>query len=164
MMPAVLLMLGIGMLLNAVWNPDVGRYLDPVVRGVIPSTRIPYILIFGLCAPLALYRGPLNLWGLGLGVASLIYKGSPLSAAAVMGIFITTGAMQGICDPTNTHNVWIATYINEDVIKLTKKLLIYVWAMIFVGLLLMSVLFPLNKTPQELERLSKSGAQSAQMK
>jgi len=163
-MPAVLLMLGIGMLLNAVWNPDVGRYLDPVVRGVIPSTRIPYILIFGLCAPLALYRGPLNLWGLGLGVASLIYKGSPLSAAAVMGIFITTGAMQGICDPTNTHNVWIATYINEDVIKLTKKLLIYVWAMIFVGLLLMSVLFPLNKTPQELERLSKSGAQSAQMK
>lgn len=163
-MPAVLLMLGIGMLLNAVWNPDVSRYLDPVVRAVVPSTRIPYILIFGICAPLALYRGPLNLWGLGLGVASLIYKGSLLSSAAVMGIFITTGAMQGICDPTNTHNVWIATYINEDVIKLTKKLLLYVWGMIFVGLLLMSILFPLNKTPQELERLNKSNTQAAQVK
>jgi DcuC family C4-dicarboxylate transporter len=144
-MPAVLLMMGIGMLLNAVWNPDVSRYLKPMIVHIIPESRFLYILVFGACAFLALYRGPLNLWGLGLGIATLIYKESTLSAAAVMGIFMTTGAMQGVCDPTNTHNVWIATYINEDVIKLTKKVIGYVWAMIFVGLLLMSILFPLHK-------------------
>ncbi|MBN1901968.1 hypothetical protein JW926_11655, partial [Candidatus Sumerlaeota bacterium] len=144
-MPAVLLMMGIGMLLNAVWNPDVSRYLKPMIIHIIPESRILYIIVFGSCAFLALYRGPLNLWGLGLGIATLIYKESALSAAAVMGIFMTTGAMQGVCDPTNTHNVWIATYINEDVIRLTKKLIVYVWVMIFIGLLLMSILFPLHK-------------------
>jgi len=154
-MPAVLLMMGIGMLLNAVWHPDVSRYLKPLIQNVIPSSRFSYILVFGLCAPLALYRGPLNIWGLGLGIATLIYNQSSLSAVAVMGIFITTGAMQGVCDPTNTHNVWIATYINEDVIKLTKKLMVYVWAMIFVGLLVMSILFPLHKTTEEQEQVKK---------
>jgi len=153
-MPAVLLMIGIGMLLNAVKHPAVSHYLEPLIRSIIPSSRLPYIIVFGLCAPLALYRGPLNLYGLGLGLAMLIYNQSPLSAAAVMGIFITTGAMQGVCDPTNTHNVWIATFINEDVIKLTKKLIVYIWLMIFIGLFLMSVLLPLHKTTDELERLS----------
>jgi|GEM_PF-170169 len=159
-MPAVLLMMGIGMLLNAVWNPDVSGYLQPLIRGILPKSRITYIVIFGLCAPLALYRGPLNLWGLGLGIAMLIYKQSPFSAAAVMGIFITTGAMQGVCDPTNTHNVWIATYINEDVIKLTKKLIVYVWIMIFAGLLLMSFLFPLYKSPEEKQKVEKKLTQT----
>jgi TRAP-type C4-dicarboxylate transport system permease large subunit len=158
-MPAVLLMIGIGMLLNAVWNQNVGGYLQPLIRDIIPRTRISYILIFGLCAPLALYRGPLNLWGLGLGIATLIYKESPLSAAAVMGIFMTTGVMQGVCDPTNTHNVWIATYIGEDVIKLTKKLILYVWVMIFIGLFLMSILFPFHKTGEENKKLEKKSSQ-----
>jgi len=151
-MPAVILMMGIGMLLNAVWHPDVSRYLHPLIKNAIPSTRLWYVVVFGLCAPLALYRGPLNLWGLGLGIAALIYDQSILSAAAIMGIFITTGAIQGVCDPTNTHNVWIATYISEDVIKLTKKLLIYVWIMVFIGLLIMSFLFPLHKKAEEKTR------------
>ena len=159
-MPAVLLMIGIGMLLNAVWNQNVGGYLQPLIRNIIPSSRLWYILIFGLCAPLALYRGPLNLWGLGLGIATLIYKESPLSAAAVMGIFITTGVMQGVCDPTNTHNVWIATYIGEDVIKLTKKLILYVWVMIFIGLFLMSILFPFHKSGEQGKEPEKKSPQT----
>jgi len=142
-----------------VWNQNVGGYLQPLIRDIIPRTRISYILIFGLCAPLALYRGPPNLWGLGLGIATLIYKESPLSAAAVMGIFMTTGVMQGVCDPTNTHNVWIATYIGEDVIKLTKKLILYVWVMIFIGLFLMSILFPFHKTGEENKKLEKKSSQ-----
>lgn len=154
-MPAVILMLGIGMLLNAVWHPSVSRYLEPMIKPMIPESRFFYILVFGLAAPLALYRGPLNLWGLGLGVALLVYRQSALSAAAVMGIFLTTGAMQGVCDPTNTHNVWIATYISEDVIQLSKKLLVYVWVMIFVGLFIMSFLFPLKKTEEEQKELQE---------
>ena len=39
-MPAVLLMLGIGMLLMAVWNRDVSRYLQPIIRHIIPTTRL----------------------------------------------------------------------------------------------------------------------------
>lgn len=140
-MPAVLLMFGIGMLLQAVRHPDVNCYLNPIVNKLVPSTPLGYVLGFGIFAPLALYRGPLNMWGLGLGIAALFQETGRLSGALIMGIFMSVGAMQGVCDPTNTHNVWIAAYIKEDVINITKKLLPYIWVMIFVALILASLLF-----------------------
>jgi DcuC family C4-dicarboxylate transporter len=139
-MPAVLLMIGIGMLLQAVRHPDVSVHLRPIIEKVVPSTRLGYVLGFGLAAPLALYRGPLNLWGLGLGIGALFMEAG-LATPLIMGIFMSVGAIQGVCDPTNTHNVWIANFINEDVVRLTKKLLLYIWLMAIVGLLMASYLF-----------------------
>jgi hypothetical protein len=140
-MPAVLLMFGIGMLLEAVWHPQVRGYLNPLVMKVIPSGPLPYIIGFGIFAPLALYRGPLNVWGLGLGIAGLFQATGKLSGALIMGIFMSVGAIQGVCDPTNTHNVWIASYIKEDVVKITRKLLPFIWVMVFFGLAFAVLLF-----------------------
>ncbi len=140
-MPAVLLMFGIGMLLQAVQHEQVRSYLTPIVLKVIPSSPLGYIIGFGLCAPLALYRGPLNIWGLGLGIAGLFQATGQLSGALIMGIFMSVGAIQGVCDPTNTHNVWIASYIKEDVVKITRKLLPFIWVMVFFGLGLAAALF-----------------------
>ncbi len=140
-MPAVLLMFGIGMLLQAVQHPQVRGYLDPIVTQVIPGSPLPYIIGFGLCAPLALYRGPLNIWGLGLGIAGLFQATGALSSGLIMGIFMSVGAVQGVCDPTNTHNVWIAGYVKQDVIKITIKLLPYIWVMVFFGLAVSAALF-----------------------
>jgi hypothetical protein len=135
-MPAVLLMIGIGMLLNAVTLKTVSGYLEPILTNIIPSTRTGYILIFTLLAPLALYRGPLNVWGMGLGLATLFMKTGKLSAAAIMGMLISVGAIQGVCDPTNTANVWIAGYVGVDVLSITKKLMPYIWVLSAVGLVI----------------------------
>ena len=140
-MPAVLLMFGIGMLLQAVQHEQVRSYLTPIVMKVIPSGPLGYIVGFGIFAPLALYRGPLNIWGLGLGIAGLFQATGRLSGALIMGIFMSVGAIQGVCDPTNTHNVWIASYIKEDVVKITRKVIPFIWVMVFVGLGFAVVLF-----------------------
>jgi DcuC family C4-dicarboxylate transporter len=140
-MPAVLLMFGIGMLLQAVRHPDVSVHLTPIVKRVIPSTPLAYIIGFGVCAPLALYRGPLNIWGLGLGIAALFLESGRLSAPLIMGVFMSVGAIQGVCDPTNTHNVWIASYLSEDVIRIMKKMLPSIWVLAVAGLLVSSMLF-----------------------
>ncbi|MGE5437546.1 MAG: hypothetical protein ACM3O3_09995, partial [Syntrophothermus sp.] len=44
--------------------------LKPVFKNIIPDNPISYIIIFFLLAPLALYRGPLNVWGMGFGMAA----------------------------------------------------------------------------------------------
>jgi hypothetical protein len=133
--PAVALMLGIGMLLIAVVQPPVQQSLRPLLMRVIPSSPLGYVLLFGLAAPLALYRGPLNLWGMGSGLMELIKSVGSLSPFAIMAAFFSTGQIQGVCDPTNTHNVWIANQLKIDVNAILKKTLPYMWGVAVLGLI-----------------------------
>lgn len=139
--PAVLLMIGIGMLLNSVMHPSVAKSLEPVLKNIIPSTPFLYVVFFSLLAPLALYRGPLNLWGLGSGIAGLIIGLKVLPPTAVMGALLSTERIQAIGDPTNTHNVWLSNYVGIDVNKLLIKLLPYIWALSVAGIIAAAIMF-----------------------
>jgi len=134
--PAVVLMIGIGMLITAVRHPNIANAISPIVANVIPTTAVPYIIIFTLAAPLALYRGPLSLWGMGSGLVALIQKSTALSSSAIMSMLMSVGQIQGICDPTNTHNIWIATYLGTDTQTLLKKTAPYAWLATIAGLCL----------------------------
>ena len=70
--PAVILMIGIGMLLNATTLPAVKASLAPLVGAINLQSPLVYVAFFGLLSPLALYRGPLNPYGIGIGVYLLI--------------------------------------------------------------------------------------------
>lgn len=145
-LPAVLLMVGIGILVRSVLGPagysaahdgeawPVIASMQPILKAIIPTTPVLYALVFGIAAPLALYRGPLNIWGLGFGVAALLLQAGDLPIAAIMAMLLSVGQVQGICDPTNTHNVWIANELRVDVQGLMIKTLPYVWGMVFVAL------------------------------
>ena len=52
MVPAVVLMIGIGMLITAVTNDAVKGSMAPLITRIIPTTAAPYIIIFTLVAPL----------------------------------------------------------------------------------------------------------------
>ncbi|MBI1270128.1 citrate transporter [bacterium] len=134
--PAVFLMVGIGMLINAVSNEAVAGAIKPLIASVIPTDPIRYVLVFTLMAPLALYRGPLSLWGMGSGLVKLIQTGTALSGQAIMGMLMSVGQVQGICDPTNTHNIWIATYLGTDTHALLKKTILFAWLAVVGGLVL----------------------------
>ena len=139
--PVIALMVGIGMLLQVVTNSNISSIMLPVITKIIPSNKLTYILIFFALCPLALFRGPLNLFGLGSGVCVLMLNSNILNPLAILGAMLSIGAMQGICDPTNTHNVWVSNYVNLDTSKLLKKSLPYVLLQIFINLVIMSMLF-----------------------
>ncbi|AEC02977.1 Na+/H+ antiporter NhaC family protein [Parasphaerochaeta coccoides] len=139
--PAIILMIGIGILYLAVTHPTVKATLNPFLLAVVPSGRIGYILFFSLLAPLALYRGPMNLFGLGSGIAALIIGLGSLSPLAVMGAFLAAERIQGCGDPTNTQNVWTANFTEVDVNTITKKLLPYLWAVAVFGVALSGILY-----------------------
>lgn len=139
--PVIMLMMGIGMLLEVVTHPKVGDIMGPLLEAVIPSQMIGYILFFALLAPLALYRGPLNMWGLGSGIGSLIISLNLLSPHAVMGALLSTERMQAIADPTNTHNVWLANYAGVDVNQVLQKVLPYVWVLSALGVISSAIIW-----------------------
>jgi hypothetical protein len=157
--PAVALMIGIGMLLSAILGPTAGgpgaywhaakapgavwpvlEDMKPVLQVVTPHTLVGYVALFSMLGPLALYRGPLNVWGLGYGVGGvLLATGMP--APAVMGLLMSLGMIQGVSDPTNTANVWIANEVRLDVTTLMWKTLPYSWAIAVMGLVISGLRF-----------------------
>ena len=132
----VVLMLGIGMLLAAAMHPATGAVLKPLMARIIPTTPMGYVLFFLVASPLALYRGPLNEFGLGMGIANLLQNFMP--AAATMGAIKSVGMLQ---DPTTTQNVWVCGYLKLDINALLIKLFAYSLVLVLFGLTLSAYLF-----------------------
>jgi hypothetical protein len=76
-----------------------------------------------LLSPLALYRGPLNPYGIGIGVYVIISQLGLLPPAALVAALMSVVQVQTVCDPTNTHNVWVANYVGMRVEELTRETL-----------------------------------------
>ena len=138
---AIFLLIGIGMLLKVVMDPRVSAIVGPAMAAILPSAAVTYVIFFSILAPLALYRGPLNIWGLGLGLATVMLGTGKLGATSIMAALMTTGQIQGICDPTNTYNVWVAASTGTDVNDLMKKTLPYVWCGAIIGLIVAAFLY-----------------------
>ena len=71
----------------------------------------------------------------------MMAKAPGLGATAVMAALMSVGQLQGVCDPTNTHNVWIANYVGTDVQQLLRRTIVYVWPAAVVGLVVAALLF-----------------------
>lgn len=132
---AIFLLIGIGMVLKVVMDGRVTAYIGPQLASIMPSSGFAYVIFFSVLAPLALYRGPLNVWGLGLGIGAIMMSSGKLSGLALMAALMSTGQIQGICDPTNTHNVWTAAATGCDVNDILRKTLPYVWIATIIGLI-----------------------------
>jgi hypothetical protein len=131
------LMIGIGMLLNAVMSTEVSAILQPAISMMIPHNQLTFILVFGLLSPLAIYRGPLNVWGLGSGIISLLVAGGMNPVAAMVALRLDSN-VQAVCDPTNSHNVWVSDFTKTDVNEVLKKTIVWITLSTVVGLFISS--------------------------
>ncbi len=139
--PPVLLMIGIGLLITSLATPPVQGYLRPLIAAAAPETRATYILVFAIGAPLALYRGPLNVWGMGLAVSATLLTTTSLPATAVLGAILAAGMLQGVCDPTNTANVWIAGFQGVGVNRILRYTLLPVWAAACIAVVVFAMMY-----------------------
>lgn len=123
--PAVILMMGIGMLLAASKTPAVQAAVTPLIAALAPRTPLAYVLVFGLLSPLALYRGPLNPFGVGIGVYGVLAALHVLPPVALVAAVMAVVQVQNACDPTNTQNVWVANFTGIAVERITRVVLPY---------------------------------------
>lgn len=127
------LFIGIGMLLVAVQTPQVSSVLTPLIEAIIPSTVVGYILFFTISVPFVLYRGPMNIAGLGLGVFALLVASGMNPLGAFLG-YRVLNFVQIMCDPTNSFTVWIADFTKNDTIVYLKKILPWAIAVVVISL------------------------------
>ncbi|MDR1001172.1 MAG: citrate transporter [Clostridiales bacterium] len=139
---AAALMIGIGMALKTVMAPEVAAVLQPVISAIIPSNPIVFVLVFGLLSFLAIYRGPLNVWGLGSGIVALLAASGMNPIAAMVALRLDSN-VQAVCDPTNSHNVWVSDFTKTDVNEILKKTILWIMVSTFIGLIIASLFISL---------------------
>ncbi|MBR5381116.1 MAG: hypothetical protein IK136_00685 [Oscillospiraceae bacterium] len=131
----IFLFMGIGMLLAAAMTPSAAAILDPLLAALLPSGKLGVLCFFLLFAPAALYRGPLNMFGMGAGIAALLSGLGTIPPEPLCGLFLAVSYVQGISDPTNSHNTWLAGFAGVEPSALLRETLPYSWLMCLLMLL-----------------------------
>lgn len=141
--PAVVLFMGIGMLLVATEQPQFSAALQPLVGGGWIRNPVAFVLLFGVGSPLALYRGPLNPFGVGIAIFTAIFAAHVLPPVILVAAIMAVVQVQNVCDPTNTANVWIANFTGVAIDTITKRTLPYQTAVAIAAMLAIVFAAPL---------------------
>ncbi|MFC9118837.1 TRAP transporter large permease subunit [Streptomyces sp. NPDC057067] len=131
--PPIALFIAIGILLAAVKLPGAIDALEPLVKAVSPQNPVLFVLVFTLLVPLCLYRGPLNVYGLGAGIAGVLIAAGIYPSVAVLGLAASYNQVFGVSDPTSTQTVWSAQYAGVGPQQVMVRTLPYVWAVALGG-------------------------------
>ena len=137
--PPITLFIAIGMLLAAVGLPGSVAALRPIVEAVAPTNIWLYVIVFSVLVPLCLYRGPLNIFGLGAGIAGAMTAIGFYSPMAVLGLMTSYNQVFGVADPTSTQTVWAAQYSGVTPQQVMVRVLPYVWVVAIAGIVLSAV-------------------------
>ncbi|MEU4501918.1 transporter [Streptomyces sp. NPDC024089] len=129
----ITLFIAIGILLAAVKLPGAIEALEPLVKAVSPQNAVLFVLVFTVLVPLCLYRGPLNVFGLGAGIAGVLIAAGIYPATAVLGLATSYNQVFGVADPTSTQTVWSAQYAGVTPQQVMIRTLPYVWAVALGG-------------------------------
>lgn len=129
----IVLFIAIGILLAAVKLPGAVEALEPLVKAVSPQNPVLFVVVFTLLVPLCLYRGPLNVFGLGAGIAGVLIAAGIYPAVAVLGLATSYNQVFGVSDPTSTQTVWSAQYAGVTPQQVMLRTLPYVWAVALGG-------------------------------
>ncbi len=133
--PAIVLFMGIGMLLVAVKEPAMRAALAPVAGNWIAHPTA-FVLVFGLLSPLVLYRGPLNPFGVGIAFFAALIGAHAISPVLLVAGVMALVAVQNVCDPTNTANVWVANQTGDRTERMMLATLPYQYAVAVLAALL----------------------------
>jgi H+/gluconate symporter-like permease len=139
--PPIALFVAIGMLLAAVKLPGAKNALTPIVSAISPSGAVWFVVVFALLVPLCLFRGPLNVFGLGAGVAGVLVTGGIYPLPAVVGLMASYNQVFGVSDPTSTQTVWAAQYAGVRPERAMVSTLPYTWVVALGGMVLTAVLY-----------------------
>lgn len=131
--PAVVLFMGIGMLLSASKEPQFAAAMHSLATSQALHNPFVFVAIFGVLSPLALYRGPLNPFGVGIAIFIVLFNAHALPAVILVAAIMAVVQVQNVCDPTNTANVWVANYTGVHIDEITRRTLPYQTAVAIAG-------------------------------
>jgi len=107
---------------------QVSPILQHVMGGLIPTD--PVVIVAGFCilAPLALFRGPLMIWGSGIALASILQAMGTFSEPFLFMIFLVppVAIVASVC-PTQSWSMWALSYAKVEPKQYIKTNLAWGW-------------------------------------
>lgn len=139
--PAAGLMFGIGMVLKAVSATTTQEAILPFMSAITPTTVTALIIMVCVLAPLALYRGPLQIFGLGAGLLACIMGVGTFSNVLLGAVFYATSRWTFCACPTATQVVWASNFVGLDPATCTKKVQIPNWIVTILTIIIIAFLY-----------------------
>lgn len=139
----------IGMLLMMNTFAKSAGLIGPIISAVLGDSlnwirETPFIIVlaFMILAPLALYRGPLMIWGSGIalvGIISTVLTGGDQALVGtfplLMVLFYTPPvAITANSCPTQSWNMWALSYSNYEPGKFVKTNIIWSWILCAINI------------------------------
>ena len=96
-------------------------HFKPLFSAILPHGHLILAIIFGILAPLALFRGPLHVWGAGAATAAVLSGTHLFSDYFLLPLLLIPSLLAVSTDVTQSWNIWGLDYMKVD----TKSFLKY---------------------------------------
>ena len=134
-------MIVMGILNAAVSTTEVKDALMPLAKYLVPTSPLLLILLFGIGAPLGLYRGLWNLWGLGAGIMALMKAMDLVSPWVLLSGFCSVTMFTLICCPTQACVIWSNGYCGTEIMDHSKRCACFLWPATILGTIIGAFMF-----------------------
>lgn len=116
---------------------QVAPILQNLLGGIIPQSPVVLLAVFCIIAPLALFRGPLMIWGSGIALASILQAMGVFTESYLFMLFLVPPvAIVASACPTQSWTMWALSYAKLEPKNYIKTNLPWGWiAMIAIEIL-----------------------------
>jgi H+/gluconate symporter-like permease len=112
---------------------QVAPYLQHLLGGVIPTSPTAILISFCILAPLALFRGPLMIWGSGIALVTILQAMGTFNEMFLFALFlIPPVAIVACACPTQSWTMWGLSYAKLEPKLYIKTNLAFAWATLAV--------------------------------
>jgi len=128
MAPVCAVWLIIGCMMKASSLPEVQAPLKGLLGSILPGSPASIVLLLAITAPLAIYRGPLCLAGVGAALVPLFLGMKTASPGFLFSAWKGPSYVHGTTDPINSWTLWTLGYLNVPGATHIKTAIPFTWA------------------------------------
>lgn len=111
-------------------------HFKSMIELILPSSPLVLAIAIGILAPLALFRGPLHVWGAGAATAAVLAATGTFQPIFLLPLLYTASIMAVSIDLTQSWNTWALTYSKLETKEYLKMGIPVMWVVSFVNELL----------------------------
>ncbi|WP_273949794.1 gluconate:proton symporter [Leuconostoc mesenteroides] len=111
-------------------------HFKSMIEVILPSSPLVLAITIGILAPLALFRGPLHVWGAGAATAAVLAATGTFQPIFLLPLLYTASIMAVSIDLTQSWNTWALTYSKLETKEYLKMGIPVMWVVSFVNELL----------------------------
>lgn len=111
-------------------------HFKSMIEVILPGSPLVLAIAIGILAPLALFRGPLHVWGAGAATAAVLAATGTFQPIFLLPLLYTASIMAVSIDLTQSWNTWALTYSKLETKEYLKMGIPVMWAVSFVNELL----------------------------